>query len=97
VEAVPFSLETNLHRALGRRRDAGLWVIGSSEHAEHSVYEVDTDRAWVLVVGNEEQGVRPRIRDACDELVAVRAVAGAGVTSLNVASATAVLISALSR
>jgi len=97
VEEVRFSLETNLHRALGRMRDAGLWVIGSSEHAERSVYEVDTDRAWVLVVGNEEQGMRPRIQEACDELVAVRPAPGAGVTSLNVASATAVLISALSR
>ena len=97
VEAVPYAVETNLHRALGRMRDAGLWVLGSSEHAERSVYELDTDRAWVLVVGNEEQGMRPRIREACDELVAVRPAAGAGVTSLNVASATAVLISALSR
>jgi 23S rRNA (guanosine2251-2'-O)-methyltransferase len=97
VEAVPFTVETNLHRALGRMRDAGLWILGSSEHAERSVYELDTDRAWVLVVGNEEQGMRPRIREACDELVAVRSAVDAGVTSLNVASATAVLISALSR
>jgi len=97
VEAVPFAVETNLHRALGGMRDAGLWVLGSSEHAERSVYELDTDRAWVLVVGNEEQGMRPRIREACDELVAVRPAVDAGVTSLNVASATAVLISALSR
>jgi 23S rRNA (guanosine2251-2'-O)-methyltransferase len=97
VETVPFALETNMHRALGRMRDAGLWVLGSSEHAERSVYEVDADRNWVLVVGNEEQGMRPRIREACDELVAVRPAAGAGVTSLNVASATAVLVSALSR
>ena len=51
----------------------------------------------MLVVGNEEQGMRPRIREACDELVAVRPAVDAGVTSLNVASATAVLISALSR
>jgi 23S rRNA (guanosine2251-2'-O)-methyltransferase len=97
VEAVPFAMETNLHRALVQMRDAGLWVMGSSEHAERSVYEMDTDRAWVLVVGNEEQGLRPRIQEACDELVAVRPAAGTGVTSLNVASATAVLISALSR
>jgi len=97
AETVPFALETNMHRALGRMRDAGLWVLGSSEHAERSVYEVDTDRAWVLVVGNEEQGMRPRIREACDELVAVQPAEGAGVTSLNVASATAILVSALRR
>lgn len=97
VEAVPFAIETNLHRALERLREAGLWVLGSSEHAERSVYEVDAARPWVLVLGNEERGLRPRIRDACDELVSVRAARGAGVTSLNVGSAAAILVSALSR
>jgi 23S rRNA (guanosine2251-2'-O)-methyltransferase len=97
VESVPFAVETNLHRALGAARDAGVWLLGSSEHAERDVYSVPRDRAWMLVVGNEERGLRPRTLEACDEMVRVSSAAGAGVTSLNVASATAVLASALAR
>jgi 23S rRNA (guanosine2251-2'-O)-methyltransferase len=97
VEAVPFAVETNLYRALGVAREAGVWLLGSSEHAERSVYEVALDRPWLLVLGNEERGLRPRIAEACDELARVAPAPGAGVTSLNVASAAAVLVSALSR
>jgi len=97
VEAVPFATETNLHRALGVARDAGIWLLGSSEHAERDVYSVPRDRAWMLVVGNEERGLRPRTLEACDDTVRVAPATDAGVTSLNVASATSVLVSALSR
>jgi 23S rRNA (guanosine2251-2'-O)-methyltransferase len=97
VESVPFAVETNLHRALGIARDAGVWLLGSSEHAERDVYAVPRDRAWMLVVGNEERGLRPRTLEACDDSVRVSPAEGAGVTSLNVASATAVLVSALVR
>jgi 23S rRNA (guanosine2251-2'-O)-methyltransferase len=97
VESVPFAVETNLHRALGQLRDAGVWLLGTSEHAERDVFEVPRDRPWVLVVGNEERGLRPRTLEACDDVVSVSPTAGAGVTSLNVAAATAVLVGVLSR
>ncbi len=97
VETVPFAVETNLHRALGTARDAGVWLLGSSERADRDVYDLPRDRPWMLVVGNEERGLRPRTLEACDETVRVTPAEGAGVTSLNVASATAVLVSALAR
>lgn len=97
VETVPFAIETNLHRALGQLQDAGVWLLGTSEHAERDVFEVPRDRPWVLVVGNEERGLRPRTIEACDDVVRVSPAAGAGVTSLNVGAAAAVLVGALSR
>lgn len=97
VETVPFAVETNLHRALGHARDAGVWLLGSSEHADRDVYALPHDRPWMLIVGNEERGLRPRTLEACDDIVRVGPADEAGVTSLNVASATAVLVSALSR
>lgn len=97
VESVPFAVETNLHRALSAARDAGVWLLGSSERAERDVYSLPRDRAWMLVVGNEERGLRPRTLEACDDTVRATPAEGAGVTSLNVASATAVLVSALAR
>ena len=32
VEAVPFAIETNLRRVLETAKQAGLWILGSSEH-----------------------------------------------------------------
>ncbi|MSQ30548.1 MAG: RNA methyltransferase [Dehalococcoidia bacterium] len=96
VEAVPFAIETNLRRALDAAKAAGLWILGSSEHATQGVAEVARDRAWLLVLGNEEEGLRRLTLDTCDEVCRV-APRGEIVTSLNVASAAAVMIAALSR
>ncbi|MSQ42238.1 MAG: RNA methyltransferase [Dehalococcoidia bacterium] len=96
VEAVPFAIETNLRRALEAAKAAGLWILGSSEHAERGVDAVPRDRPWLLVLGNEEEGLRRLTIETCDELCRV-APRAAAVTSLNVAVAAGILIAALSR
>lgn len=93
VEVVPFSLQTNLSRALEQAKQAGVWVLGSSEHAEQSIFQVSRDRPWLLVLGNEEKGMRRLTREHCD-VVCGLPPRGA-VTSLNVSVAAGVLIAAL--
>jgi 23S rRNA (guanosine2251-2'-O)-methyltransferase len=93
VEVVPFSTQTNLSRALEQAKQAGVWVLGSSEHAEQSVFQVSRDRPWLLVLGNEEKGIRRLTREHCD-VVCSLPPRGA-VTSLNVSVAAGVLIAAL--
>lgn len=93
VEHVPFSVETNLSRALSKAKDSGLWILGASEHAEQSISEIKPDRPWLLVIGNEEKGIRRLTRDHCDMLCSVPAIGN--VTSLNASSAAAVMISNL--
>ncbi len=106
LETVPFAQETNLRRALQTMRDAGVWILGSSEHAETSIHDVPRDRAWVLVVGNEETGLRRLTLEDCDVVCRIpgpspfEAGVGSGlesVTSLNVAVATGILLSSLRR
>lgn len=98
VEAVPYAEEVNLSRALREARDAGYWILGTSEHAMESktipLRQVALDRHWILVVGNEEKGLRQNTLDHCD---VVTSVMGRGkiVTSLNVASATTSVLSHL--
>ncbi len=96
VEAVPFAVETNLRRSLEAAKRAGVWILGTSEHAERDVSAVPVDRPWLLVVGNEETGLRRLTLDTCDEVCCVTPQAEA-VTSLNVSVATGILIAALSR
>ncbi len=96
VEAVPFAVESNLRRSLDLAKRAGVWVLGTSERAERDVVDLPRDRPWLLVMGNEESGLRRLTLETCDEVCRV-APKGSAVTSLNVSVAAGVLISALSR
>jgi 23S rRNA (guanosine2251-2'-O)-methyltransferase len=93
IEVVPFSNPPNLSRALEIAKKAGLWVLGASEHADRDVGKVDRDRSWVLVLGNEEKGLRRLTMENCDELCRISSRSRIG--SLNVSVAAGVLIAAL--
>lgn len=95
VELVPFCLQTNLARALELAKQHDCWVLGSSEHAELDADAVDRDRRWLLVVGNEERGLRRLTAEHCDQLCRIRP--HGSLQSLNASVATAVLLSTLQR
>ena len=95
VEYVPFTLQTNLQRGFEVAKEAGLWILGASEHAKDDVQSIHHDRPWLLVLGNEEKGMRRLTEESCDVLCKVGA--RGKVTSLNVSVAAGVLISALTR
>lgn len=96
VEHVPFTFQTNLQRAFEIAKDQGLWILGTSEHASDSYLKVERDRPWLLVLGNEEKGMRRLTEESCDVLCGIPP-AGTGVTSLNVSVAAGVLISHFTR
>jgi len=90
LEYVPFSVQTNLSRTLSVAQKAGLWVLGTSEHAETDFRDVPRDRSWLLVLGNEEQGLRRLTAEKCDTLC--RITPQSFVRSLNVSVAAGILI-----
>ncbi|MEX2376279.1 MAG: RNA methyltransferase [Dehalococcoidia bacterium] len=96
VEAVPFAVESNLRRSLELAKRAGIWVLGTSEHAERDVADLPRDRPWLLVMGNEESGLRRLTLETCDEICRVTP-RGSAVASLNVSVAAGILIGMLSR
>ena len=94
VEHIPFSIQTNLARSLDIAKEAGLWILGSSEHARDDVSQVPRDRPWLLVIGNEAKGLRRLTLERCDQICRItpRGVVG----SLNASAAAAILIARLS-
>lgn len=94
LEHVPFAIQANLQRAFEVAKEAGLWILGTSEHAKQSFRQIERDRPWLLVLGNEERGMRRLTEEACD--VVCQVPPQGAVTSLNVSVAAGVLISALS-
>ena len=95
IEHVPFSIQTNLSRALDVAKDAGLWILGTAEDAPDDLTAISADRAWVLVFGNEETGMRRLTRDKCDAVC--RIAPHGAIASLNVSAAVAICIHHLTR
>lgn len=93
MESVPFAIEVNLQRSFEKAKDAGLWILGTSEHAQEDLSTVQRDRPWLLVIGNEEKGMRRLTEEACDVLCKV--TPAGNVTSLNASVAAAIFISKL--
>jgi 23S rRNA (guanosine2251-2'-O)-methyltransferase len=90
AETVPYFMVTNLARTLNELKERNIWVIGTSDDAPRTVYEVDLKGPVALVLGAEGPGMRQLTRKTCDELVRIP-MRGA-VESLNVSVASAVCL-----
>jgi 23S rRNA (guanosine2251-2'-O)-methyltransferase len=90
AETVPYVMVTNLARSLNELKDRGLRVVGFSEDAPRTLYDLDLSVPLVFVLGAEGSGMRQLTRKTCDELVHIP-MAGA-VESLNVSVAFAVSV-----
>jgi 23S rRNA (guanosine2251-2'-O)-methyltransferase len=90
ADTVPYLMVTNLARALADLKDRDIRVIGLSDTAEKTIYDVDLTGHVALVMGAEGSGMRQLTRKHCDELVSIP-MAGA-VESLNVSVAAGICL-----
>ena len=90
AETVPYLMVTNLARTLGELKERDIWVVGTSDQAERSIYDLDLTRPIAFVLGAEGEGMRQLTAKTCDELVRIP-MAGA-VESLNVSVASGVCL-----
>lgn len=90
ADHVPFVQVTNLARTMDKLKAAGLWLVGTSDRAEKSIYELDLKGPLGLVLGAEEKGMRRLTEENCDFLASLP-MAGK-VECLNVSVATGVCL-----
>jgi 23S rRNA (guanosine2251-2'-O)-methyltransferase len=90
AETMPYFMVTNLARTLGELKERNIWVIGTSDDAPKTLYQVDLKGPTALVLGAEGEGMRQLTRKTCDELVSIP-MHGA-VESLNVSVASGVCL-----
>ncbi len=89
-EWLPILKVPNLHRFLKQQQQAGYWVVGLDMEGAEPLTGLKRDRALILVLGNEGQGLRPLTRQTCDWAVQI---SGSGaVESLNVSNAAAITL-----
>lgn len=95
AETVPLVVVPNLARALRSLKDAGVWVVGTDEEGEKTLFEADIRPPVALVLGAEGTGLRRLTLDTCDEILRIP-MQGA-VASLNVSVAAGVALFELLR
>lgn len=100
LEQLPVSKVMNIGRAMTEARRAGWRVYGAAGETAEGETGVNALAAALrlpalLVLGSEEKGLRPHVREKCDELLRIPMLRP--FDSLNVAQAGAILIACFAR
>ena len=90
ADTVPFVRVTNLSRTLGQLKEAGVWLIGTSDKAPRTLFEQDFSGPLAIVMGAEGAGMRRLTEENCDFLVSLPMQGS--VSSLNVSVATGICL-----
>ena len=87
---VPFFQVTNLARFMEKLKEVGVWIVGTSDKCDKSIYQMDLKGPVALVMGAEGKGMRRLTEENCDFLCKLP-MAGK-VECLNVSVATGICL-----
>lgn len=90
ADHVPFMRVTNLARTMDELKNLGIWLVGTSDRAKGSLFDVDLNGPVGIVMGAEEAGLRRLTEEKCDFLVHIPM--RGRVECLNVSVATGVCL-----
>jgi 23S rRNA (guanosine2251-2'-O)-methyltransferase len=90
AETMPYMTVTNLARTLRELKERDIFLIGTTDDSEKSIYEANFTGGVALVMGSEGEGMRRMTRETCDMLVSVPMCGS--VESLNVSVASGVCL-----
>lgn len=90
AEKVPFVQVTNLARTMKAMKEAGIWFVGTSDHGDRDLYDMDLKGGIALVMGAEGDGMRRLTEENCDFLIRIPMYGS--VPCLNVSVATGVCL-----
>src|SRR6476646_3738250 len=90
AETTPYLMVTNLARTLAELKDRNIWIVGTDEQAEKTLFKADLPESIAWVLGAEGEGMRRLTRESCDILVRIP-MAG-GVESLNASVAAGICL-----
>ena len=83
---LPVCRASNLARVLDRlQKELGVWVFGTADDAERSLFEIDLTGPAALAFGSEGRGLKRLTRACCDDLARIPTVGR--IDSLNVSVA----------
>jgi 23S rRNA (guanosine2251-2'-O)-methyltransferase len=68
ADHVPFVQVTNLARTMEHLKKAGVWIVGTTDHTDKLLYDLDLKGPLAIVLGAEEKGMRRLTEENCDFL-----------------------------
>jgi len=71
ADHVPFVQVTNLARTMEHLKKAGLWLVGTTDHTDKLIYDIDLKGPLALILGAEEKGMRRLTEENCDFLAKI--------------------------
>jgi len=86
AEATPYIMVTNLARTIDELKEREIWVVGTDERAEQSLYQANLPEAIAWVLGAEGEGMRRLTREKCDLLVRIPMAGEVGNLNVSVAA-----------
>lgn len=90
ADHIRFMRVTNLARTMEELKNAGVWLVGTSDRGGESLFEVDLKGPLGMVMGAEGAGLRRLTEEKCDFLVQIPM--RGRVECLNVSVATGVCL-----
>jgi 23S rRNA (guanosine2251-2'-O)-methyltransferase len=95
LEHVPLIYVKNLRHAIAAAKDQSLAVIGLDSEADTALDALKISSAVFLILGAEGKGLRPSVREDCDQLA--RLDMPGVIKSLNVSNAAALALYMISK
>lgn len=90
AETVTLVAVTNLVRCMQGLKERNIWIVGTDDSAETSLYQQDLSGPIAIVMGSEGSGMRRLTTEQCDFLVSIPM--SGELSSLNVSVATGVTL-----
>ena len=90
ADTMPYITVTNLARAMRELQEHDIWLTGTTEDAEQTLYDIEYTGGTAFVMGSEGEGLRRLTRENCDRLVSLPMQGS--VESLNVSVASGICL-----
>lgn len=71
AENVPFVQVTNLARTMRQLQEKGIWIVGTSDKGDRSLFDMDLKGPLAIAMGAEGDGLRRLTEESCDFLVKI--------------------------
>ena len=71
ADDVPFLKIKNIGQLLRKFTDMGIQLVGTSDHGDRLLYELDLNQPTAVILGSEGWGIRKVTADRCDHLVSI--------------------------
>jgi 23S rRNA (guanosine2251-2'-O)-methyltransferase len=92
---LPIARVDRLDHALLKMKEFGYWIAGAVGAGDTTVWDVDWERPFGIVIGNESKGLEKATLEVCDVLV--RIPIEAAVDSLNASVAAGIVLASAAR